>query len=91
MHDSGVSFRAINIFYFLLAITVVLVFTFVLPPFVITSDRVNALNGDENDELSHDSCARDEVLSTEVRITISHRALLSAIVFQSLVSAIALG
>ena len=76
MYDSGASLRAINIFYFLLAITAILVFTFVLPPFVITSECIKALNRDENEELSHDSCARDEVLSNEVGSNFSHNEIL---------------
>ena len=68
MYDEGVPLRSINIFYYLLAIVTILVFTFILPPYTITTERLDAMkmNTSGNSQLSHKTSAKDEVSNVKV-------------------------
>ena len=63
VYDEGVPFRSISIFYFLFAIISILLFTFILPPYTITSERLEAINMNSSGNLksSYKSPAKDEV------------------------------
>ncbi|XP_028400968.1 solute carrier family 43 member 3-like isoform X2 [Dendronephthya gigantea] len=55
VYDAGVPLRSINIFFYIFAIVAILIFTFILPSFTITSERIREINGSENPESSHDN------------------------------------
>ncbi|CAB4006085.1 Hypothetical predicted protein, partial [Paramuricea clavata] len=64
VYDGGVPLRSINICYYLSAIILILLFTFILPPCTITSERLEAINvyGSVNaiSSTSHESPAKHE-------------------------------